>query len=366
MQGLRPVRIRVVAAFAIVALFAVAGLPRALAQPASLGVTWDAPKECPDQAYVRGEVERLLMGGPHNGAPVEARARVARADAGRWSVHLVTVREGATGERSLEASSCRSLADATALIIALTIDPARVAANRPGPDLDASAGPVDSANGGGSQDGATEATPATPESAPPQPLPPTTAASAKAAPKEAPPKKAPDRPGLRSDRFAIVASVGGDLGSLPKPAYGFTLALALLAGGFRFEAYGAYWPAQPSYVAAFPSDGGQVRLITGGLRACYAVVRGVLELGPCAGLELGAMHGEGFGVLSPSASDGLWFAASLTGRAAWRIIGPFGLALDVGAFVPFRRDQFFLTQLGDVHQAALVEGRAVLGPELRF
>ena len=94
-------------------------------------------------------------------------------------------------------------------------------------------------------------------------------------------------------------------------------------------------------------------------------MHGALELAACGGLELGDLHGQGTGVRSPLPADGIWFAATALGRATWRVAPSFGLFLDVGLAVPFRRDQFTL-DVGTIHQAGVVEGRASLGPELRF
>jgi hypothetical protein len=122
-------RAGIVAALAAAATI-IGALPAALGQSRSFSIAWDAPAGCPDEAYVRASVEQLLAGGGPVPAHVDARARVERGAGEQWRVRLTTVREGATGERVVESGSCRSLADATALIVALTIDPERVAARQ--------------------------------------------------------------------------------------------------------------------------------------------------------------------------------------------------------------------------------------------
>src|SRR5258708_2813475 len=126
----RRARVATIAALGLL-LAAIVGLPAARAEPPSFSLTWDAPPDCPDAATVRHAVERLLAGESDTSVHVDARATVARGDRGSLRVKLVTVREGRIGERTFEATSCRSLADATALIVALTIDPTPVAANQP-------------------------------------------------------------------------------------------------------------------------------------------------------------------------------------------------------------------------------------------
>jgi len=60
------------------------------------------------------------------------------------------------------------------------------------------------------------------------------------------------------------------------------------------------------------------------------------------------------------------FIATALGRASWRFAPSFGLFVEVGLAFPFIRDTFELDDIGTIHQAGPVEGRASLGPELRF
>jgi hypothetical protein len=269
-------------------------------------------------------------------ADVETSAAVTQTQRGQFRVALKTVRDGTPGERNVEATSCRSLADATALILALTIDPALIAAPETPP---------------------LEARPAEPP-APIAPSPPL-------APPPAPPTPSKDH-ASSSVHAAVLVEMGADLGTLPKAAYGFALASALLLGPARVEGYGSYWPAQPARATGSSSAGGLLRLALGGARVCYAGPRGVFELAGCAGFELGVLHGEGFGVVYSRATDSLWIAGSLGVRASFELTPRLRLAVDVGIAVPFRRDEFVLDQLGTLHQTSAVVGRALGGPEIRF
>ena len=126
-------RLRAAALLALVLpAVAATALPKALAQTGSFSLSWQAPAECPDETHVRRAVEQLLGEGPPPPAHVSAHAVVEHTSSGHWNVRLTTVRDGAPGERVVESESCQSLADATALILALTIDPERVAARAPG------------------------------------------------------------------------------------------------------------------------------------------------------------------------------------------------------------------------------------------
>jgi hypothetical protein len=229
---------------------------------------------------------------------------VAYVAGAQWQVHLTTVREGATGERVFESSSCRSVADATALIVALTIDPQRVAANRSvaAPET----GPAPSATAAPSASPPNASSAAPPPTSPPPPAP-TTAPAPARTPTPAP---APPSPPLPASRFAVVAAISGDLGTLPGPAYGFTLGASLFLGDLRLEGYGAYWPAETAHPTSSSSLGGDVWLADGGARGCWVPVHGALEIAACPGLELGILHGQGKGVLSPRPADGIWVAAT--------------------------------------------------------
>jgi hypothetical protein len=87
------------------------------AAPAEL--EWHAPRGCPSRERVLSEVSRLVATAPTE--PLRARAHVTRAGKGfRVTIELAGA---ARGVRTLRGRSCESIARATALIIALAIDP---------------------------------------------------------------------------------------------------------------------------------------------------------------------------------------------------------------------------------------------------
>ncbi len=298
---------------------------------------WDAPNlDCPDEAHVQRAVRELLGGDDPATSHVDARARVERVAEGTWREHLTTVRDGTTGERVFDAGSCNSLADATALIVALAIDPQRV------------------------QTGAGSA--ATTEASA------TAAATTALAPEPdhvPPPIAARTHAPAPSSLFAAFAAISGDLGTLPRAAYGLHLGAALLFPRARLELYGGYWPAQQAHDPVVAGGGGELSLSAGGMRGCWVPLSGTFVLAACPGLELGLLHGQGTGLRTPQTSDGLWFAATILGRVTWRITRSWSLLLDVSLVVPFVRDTFTIDQQ-TIEQSAPVEGRASVGPELQF
>jgi len=80
---------------------------------------WEAPPGCPSGEHVLSEVRRLVANSPDKS--LRARATVT-ADQGGFRVRI-ELEGGAQGARTLRAPSCESVARATALIVALAVDP---------------------------------------------------------------------------------------------------------------------------------------------------------------------------------------------------------------------------------------------------
>ena len=338
--ALRRCRAFAVAAAALACAFFLAH--EALAD-GSLTLEWRAPAECPAGKTVEREVSRLLGGAPA-ALPLTAVAEVTHDDA-RWRVQLRTRSAENTGDRAIESDSCGELADATALVLAMAIDPARVAATRAAPVAsapDAGIDPLTSVK---------VTPPSTPATAPPTP--------AATEPPSAPPRPPPPR-----KTFAIGPYLLGDVGTLPNPGVGPALAFAWTPGALRIQLKALFFPAN---TARLPfSRGGTFELFGADASGCYEVLLGVFELGPCLGVELGALKGTGFGVNKQTPALAFWAAPSVGGAFAWRIGSSFALRLELAALFPLQRPEFVLDGVGVVHRPAAVLGRGGLGAEIRF
>ncbi|MEJ7734549.1 MAG: hypothetical protein WKG00_35805 [Polyangiaceae bacterium] len=85
---------------------------------------------------------------------------------------------------------------------------------------------------------------------------------------------------------------------------------------------------------------------------------------PCAALELGRMHAEGYGVTNPGEAARLWSAARV-GVAGGMVASPWlALRMRLEAVVPLRSPRFVLGNVGIVHEAAF-SGRASVIVEAR-
>ncbi|MBN2194379.1 MAG: hypothetical protein JW751_16300 [Polyangiaceae bacterium] len=92
----------------------------------SVSIDWRAPSSCPERAQVEGDVIRLLGGTERDRSDAEpfvARADVVQQADGRWHLVLSTLEEGRPGTQERSAESCAALANATALIVGMMIDP---------------------------------------------------------------------------------------------------------------------------------------------------------------------------------------------------------------------------------------------------
>ena len=283
-------------------------------------MSWVAPQGCPTEAAVTSEVKRILGG--TTSRRTTAHADVVQRGPQRWSVHLVTSVDGAPGERSLEANSCEALASATALIVALTVDPSRALATPP---------PL-------------------PKPQAPQPAAPLTTQS-------------------RNPVSVLVAtSVVGESGTLPSASLGGQISLGFLLGPVRAEISGADWFAQDA--TALSGQGTRIHLVDGALRGCF---RGRLtdrfEIDPCAGAALVLASSDGFGEDTKFERSSSWGSLNADLLAVWRIAGPLALRATLGLGIPLARPSFVLLDPQGqtfLHRASFIAGRGSFGLEVRF
>lgn len=83
-------------------------------------VQWQAPAGCPAAAAVEGRVHELL-----GRVPAEHELRAAGVVSGGppWRLELETSIGGRSQRRALQAADCRAVAEAAAVILAVSVDP---------------------------------------------------------------------------------------------------------------------------------------------------------------------------------------------------------------------------------------------------
>ena len=366
-------RFAVVAALAAACAACAAGRATADEAPAAQPITlrWSAPGACPGEDAVRASVERLLGGSPQpSQRALLADGRVEVEGEDRLRLTLTLASGTSRTSRTLRSATCATLVEAGALLIALAFDPEAVAAEGARrEEAPAAPAPVPP-----------QASPApTPEppqaSPPPQPPPVPPLAPREAQRTPAPrPRGAPGAPPAPAVGWGPLAAALLDVGSLPAPAPGVRVGLAIQAGAYRVEPLFEAWAASRATLAGRPGAGASLRLLVGAVRACRRLwpwhgrdARAAASA--CAGFELGEMHAEGFGVLLPDQGGALWAAPRAEARFELRLASWLALTADAGAAAPLDRRPFVLRLAGErtvAHLPAAASLRGAVGLAARF
>jgi hypothetical protein len=311
----------------------------ARAEESALRLRWDAPGECPSEkavhaAATRGAADIAPL------RPLHANARVTRSE--RWRVELHTSGGNAAsddGERTLDASSCAELAEATAVVLALALT------------------------------GALPAPPPAPASAAPSPA---------EAPASAPASHAPAERSERDAARALLLSgsatrqrfsigVGGATSAfvLPAPAPAAMVSVAWTTGRARLAASIAMSAAQSANVEE-SAAGARFDMRAGDASACFTVTRTLLSLAPCAGATLHDVRARGRGVAEAFEPNAQWVTADLGARAAYPLGDHVVLAARADALAALARPTFVVEGEGVVHRPAPIGLRLGLAVELHF
>ena len=281
---------------------------------------WSAPPECPDAETVRSEVIRLTRGVTSTSEHLDAQISIRRIDRSMWVLSLATVFDGLRGERTLSAASCKSLAEAAALTLALILNP----------EL------------------ASTATP------PPVNQPP------------GPPRVAiePSPPRLV---WQVGAHAGIVAGVLRDASSWFAVSLGVARGRASVRLVPSVAPPQDLFLATEPSVGGRVWVASLSGLGCWAVIDGRrLVLNACAGLDATRLDGRGLGVLHPRDTSVSWNAGELATLVDFRLARRLLIELGATGLLPLTRPAVYLEGIGEVSRPAILGLRASAGLTLRF
>ena len=311
---------------------------------------WSAPPdECPDAAYVLAEVRRLIGDEPTS-VTVAAKAKVTHLGEAKWRVELTTLvgaDPSSVGRRTLDATSCRSLADATALLIALVVSPDRVGAPKAPP-----------------------APPAVPPKPPPvlatpvvqpvaivQPVPPVVVDVPRAAPPR--PRSAP--------WLGVSIAAALTYGVYPAITPGIALGLDARVGRFRASLFGVVDRSQRAAVLGGVDEGGTFAGHTLGLRVGFSWLDSSSSLEFVSALvgTWTRVEAEGFG--APTTTSAVKHQGGLgPGLAlATRLVGPLFARLQLDLLVPLRRYAYEIGG-GEIHTVGPLLAITQLGVEARF
>ena len=279
------------------------------AHPRDYTLVWEAPDDCPTEDEIRARVE-VLLGGPRSGqGTAEVSAYVDAVGVG-FSMSMRTRFAGEAHERVLEARTCAELAEATAVLLAITLEPARE--QRSGPPLrDPVAVPLPPTAGA-----ASVALGSRKASDPPAAAPELVARG---------PRQSPPSFGRR--RYRPVATIWGagagvEVGALGAATAALRMSLGLFwAQGFGVEASGTY--LAPRVRRRGDRAGAMYQLGSAAARGCWRSAPERWAFVGCLGVEAGGLWASTRGIDPPATRVGPFFgpSAAVGILHRWRRVG---------------------------------------------
>lgn len=237
-------------------------------------VQWQAPAACPTAAAVEGRVHELLGREP---AEHELRATGVVSGGPPWRLELETTIGGRRQQRTLEAENCRAVAEAAALILAVSVDP-----------LEATQGVARTVGGVAATSGhATSSATATVVAPPRSPVPavivrPEVATSETGVE----PERVRPRPWLR-----LRAGGGAEAVAIPGGTGGVRLGLAVEGERAFVQLEGSYWIDRLAVLRAGPPpSGARVGLGTVGVQGGVRLGGSRVSVPLALGLEAGGLR----------------------------------------------------------------------------
>ena len=304
-------------------------------EPAAIELEWSAPRECPSRETVLERLsERRAQLTPTS---LRAYAKIVRAGAG-YRMNLTLDNQGSRAERSLSGSRCDSLAEATAVLIALALEE-DTAADVPEAVQPADADPqAPTVLDGVEETSAPKSSPEPESSLPPGPPPEIT--------HEAPSATS----STRSLRLQLWAAARAGFGTFPhQPAWGVQAQLAA-----RFEplwvAIGAtYWPASEQRSESYPNARLRGSGAFGDLSVGFDIPTARVLLSPALSAELGLLDAEALDITGPERARAVWFAVGPSIAASWSVLTDLWLGLELSGLIASHRIAWHVrTPEGDV------------------
>jgi hypothetical protein len=315
-----------------------------------LSFDWTAPAACPERGDVLARIANRLQL-PERGGPqwhVEARVLTKRS---QYELELSVRQDGSEPRmRSLRASDCGALADATAVLVALALEPQPYAATAP----DGSAPDANGTAVEGSAD-VRARSPEPKEARAPDVL----ERKAAAAPKTPLVRAAAeaDQPAAEGGgtqswpvRVGLGASLRVNFGMLPQsPGFGGVAQIQLRLRRLRAAAGVSLFPRAESTSAKYPAVRMRTQALLGEGLLGVAVVEQPLSLVPYAVVEYGSVTADTRRIAVPGAQEIRWTAVGVGAQIGYRLIGGFEFCLDVTGLTPLSRPRWWVrTDQGDL------------------
>jgi hypothetical protein len=325
-----------------VKLAALALLGAAAPQASHVRLEWEAPSACPDGDAVIATMMRFLGDQEREEGPleVEAHGTVTISDDGSWVLELDTITPHGEGHRSLRAQHCDVLADAAALILALSSDP-MTTLERVRTVKSEVAGEA------------------------PSTAPPIVRSDASHASENEPAPAKPAQPPARL-RGGVSFLVAAGWGALPKVHPGVSLTVGLFGRLWWVELGWLHWFVKRATAPDAPAVGGDFQLSLGVLRGCPVIPWRTLQIPICGGFDLGVLRADSAGLPDGRVDRRFWAAFTAGPGLAWEPNPVLALRINIEAVVPFAHPSFEIIGAGTIHEVAPAGVRGLLGLEVRF
>jgi hypothetical protein len=320
--------------FGAVALFCIAAHAQTASPSASpparrFELTWQAPADCPSQQEVAREIEELIAQSPGvpQAAPISAQALV-RWERDGFALALGLKDMDSSRSRHIGAPTCEELGHATALIIAMAIDPTILERR---------------SDRGNSTDGAlTSVEQRCSYHCRLTDLPPPSTPSRIASPADVPamPEAQPNQTALKPLFWRLGVGTFGAFGVLPGFNLGVSLLGAIQSKVARFE-LGASLLSANVQSTTVRSRSAEFDLYRVAPRGCWLIGKRNWAAGPCASAEFGMIQGKGSGVPNFRTQQAFWLAGAAGVMLELRLAASSLLALNANFLVPWS-DRFHL------------------------
>lgn len=310
-----------------------------LAELSDLALDWNAPAECPTQSDVLREVEQLLGGARRRarGEQIAAVVHVRSDSASSWSAELQTADQG---RRTLRGESCAAIASATAIVLALAIDPEALSRAREStPARDA-------------------AEPLRPERSSLKPSSPEPSPRGRSEHVAAPPRHSPAEPAPAAYGRLFLA---GAFGLLPEISASGGIGLGLRYRAFSAEVAGAWTVPRERQHERLPEVRVEVGLSSGSVVGCFSPLALPTALDLCFGAELESISASAQGVTEPGEGRATLGAGLVVLRARQRIERSFSVALELAGTARPHHPEFVIDGVGTVHDIPLLAAAAGAG-----
>ncbi|MCA9705817.1 MAG: hypothetical protein KDK70_08220 [Myxococcales bacterium] len=350
-------------------------VPEAPPRSDEVGLVWRAPASCPSAATIEALVlEQLGRSWAPNELLVQA---TVTAEATGHVLDLRLRQAGQEDQRTIRAETCVALGRATALLVALALDPVAVArrlsdpspgspepperSGEPTPPVAPPSVPSVSSVPSVPSVPSVSSVPSIPtstgEPTPPEPIP------LPPEPTPAPRPRASDAsPSRRARPTLRLAPEGGvELGAVPGVTGIVGLATTVAWPRTMLQLSGVY--VIPRTQRGADVD---VRVMLGAVaaRACLRLPVGPVEVLPCGGLEAGAMRGDGRRAPEARTAHGPWLGPGASAGLRVPLTERLALHGRIEAVAALVRPGFRVQDPGDpqeVFAPAAISGRALVG-----